>query len=154
MTYEERVQRVRRIATSSIGTVASEVDCTAVKQYLSNAARYLQSIGRDGVHPFFDFANFSDAAKQLEVVRSELSGAIDAIEYPLVRRVIEFYLLHGKLKPETSDLYEPLIDVFERGGYVDMQPGEIVIDGQWALPLAGWMQRFSEISTQKDRHNP
>jgi hypothetical protein len=143
MDFEERLQRIGKLDLHAIGTKANEHDGTEVKTYLVNAVAFLNAKGLQGVHPFFDLANACDAIEELSEVRQRLGNMLDTISYPLVRRVVEFYLLSSVIGGSASSIYDPLINVFERGGVIDMQPGELLIDNRWAIPLSDWMKRYS-----------
>ncbi len=40
-------------------------------------------------------------------------------------------------------MYEPLLEIFEGGGTIDLHHGELIVDNTWASSLRNWIERYS-----------
>ena len=146
MLFEKQLIRILEIEENHLGSNPSDEHCRLVNQFLKLAATTLKKLGSEIQSPHFEprevFGVGISLDQELTAKLREKFG-MSFFAYQVVSR----HLRLAKLSETNddalaySDLYEPLIKVLEDGGLLDLDRGDIVVDGKWTAPVRNFRER-------------
>ncbi len=146
MNSDVRMRELASINWTELGSAKHPVDCVDAKEFLRRAASFLVKEGISGQNPFFNVAEIFNVAFPDELLR-EVNRTVSTEEFPLAKRISAFHVLVGNIDHlDAGEIYSPLMSIFRRGGSIDYHSGELIVDDEWAIPLRGWVERFSSSS--------
>ncbi len=144
MLNESPQQRLQRINWDALATVKDEAHADLARLFLARASEVARQFHVLYKEPF-GAINQVPGVDRL-VPPPDFSSVVPRSQPPLVRLSAGLYwgaaLRAGdgdELAQQIIRVFEPLIQIFEQGGMIDMHRGYLVADGQWSLPLANWM---------------
>lgn len=133
------VRRVSNIEWDKVGKEEKISNMALIKEYLRRAAVLIKTNSLNVRYPFFDATEALGKEQWVDLVK--MCPQLEKINNAFIKRICECYIKWAILVDEKeaiavqfSDLYEPLIMIFERGGTVGVHHGDIVTGGG-ALPL-------------------
>jgi hypothetical protein len=147
MIFEEQLQRIREIDEALLGENACDEHCELVNQFLRSAATLLEELNSEIQSPHFEPREVFVENQRLDrELKTELRSKFEKsfFSYQIVSR----HLRLSRLSETNEDaipyrsLYNPLITILEDGGLLDLDRGDIVIDGKWTSPTRNFRTRF------------
>ncbi|MDC0763045.1 hypothetical protein POF51_20210 [Brevibacillus sp. AG] len=138
--FDEAAKRLNQIDWEKVGSVEEPWNMALVKEYIRRASVLIKTYSLKTPYPFFNAANILGFDMELEL--SEICPSLAKVNNSLITAMCVSYLEWAVLADrgeahasQFSDLYEPIIKLFEKGGKVNRRHGEILAGGQ-AFPLA------------------
>lgn len=146
MAFEKQLARILEIDEARLGDNVADAHCKLVNQFLKAAATMLSDLNSEIQSPHFEprevFSGDETIEKELKAnLRSKFEKSF--FSYQVVCR----HLLLAKLSEcnenaaACRDLYEPLIQVLEDGGLLDLDRTDIVVDQKWTAPVRNFRER-------------
>lgn len=146
MTFEKQIARVLAIDETRFGSNAADVHCKLVNQFLKSVATLLNARDSEIQSPHFEPREVFGAGESLDSdLKAKLRSKFDNSFF--VYQVVCRHLRLTKLSEANEDavahcqLYEPLIEVLEDGGLLDLDRSDIVVDGKWTAPVRNFRKR-------------
>lgn len=151
MYLDNAVSRIDGIKWDDVGTIVSNKDGDLACEFLRRLALFYKNECLSPQPPMF-----SNIAKLLGDTENEVHISMycnpRVIEfvanYQYIKKLFEFYIqlsIYVDKNPKYTEylnVYEPLIRIFERGGFFVLKPQELDIKNVMYIPLNGWYDRF------------
>ncbi|MEU8002760.1 hypothetical protein AB0B66_16520 [Catellatospora sp. NPDC049111] len=119
-----------------------------MQEYLRRSALWARALGCTDHWPFFDIASFVDPSARVDeqtalAVRRRMgAGGARPLDAMIVRYILDFSVLES-WPDGLPDPFEPLLQVYERGGPFDREAGRVyigsavgILEGTWEKYIA------------------
>ena len=146
--FEKQLTRVLEIDENRLGSNVSDEHCKLVNRFLKSAAAMLNEQSSEIQSPHFEPHEVFGVGESLDKeLKAKLRGKFDRSFFTY--QVVSRHLRLAKLV-ETNEnavvycnLYEPLIEILEDGGLLDLERGDMIVDGKWTAPVRNFRNRYS-----------
>ncbi len=146
MAFETQLARIMKIEPERLGSNVTDEHCKLVNRFLASVARLLNEQNSEIQSPHFDPREVFGADESLD---KELKGKLrirfdnSFFVYQIVCRHLRLTRLSESNENAAAhfDLYQPLIEILEDGGTLDLDRGDIVVDGKWTAPVRNFRER-------------
>lgn len=125
------IKRVSNIQWEKVGYIERVSNMALVKEYLRRVALLIKTHSLNVRYPFFDASEAIGKTQHLDLIK--ICPQLGTVTNTFIKRICECYLKWAILVDEKepvavqfSNLYEPLIMIFERGGTVGRHHGDII----------------------------
>ncbi len=153
MYLEQAISRINNIEWDEVGTKISGKCAVLGAEFLQRLANFYDKTSNKPYPPLFcDVATvLGDTGKMdfeqyyNEKTKKFLSKTI--YQY----KIFEYYLKLSRLADENFEaqqylnIYEPLIEILERGGSFKLRKNHLEIEGITSIPLNNWFYRYRNI---------
>ena len=164
MKLEEAINRINKIDWKRVGKVTGKDEMYLGYEYLKRIAKFIdeQNLNRKRLKPLlinvaFEMGYCSDK-KYIDYCSMEVQKAL--IGYSVAAYNLNCYLQLVDYAEEDKELeqylqiYEPLIQLIERGFLYSIREGGFMVYGVGFYPLHGWYERCLNASEKYiDRNN-
>lgn len=140
--FDDAKRKVFEINWSNIGKIDKISNIALAKEYLRRASVLLKQNSLTAKFPFFNASKVVSGDTQIDILK--ICPEFESLEQNMAKFVCQWYLEWAILIEngnsvaiEHKDLYEPLIKLFQRGGYIGLHHGDVAV-GKYTLPLNHW----------------
>lgn len=126
------IKRISAIDWSRIGEIERKSNVQLCKEYLRRTAIFFRTYPGKCVYPFISISN-SITSPQVNIEGIELINEVkNSYQKAIVTSFLELNALideGNQIAIENKDLFEPVIKLYERGGYFYKRSGFVNVDG-------------------------
>lgn len=154
--FNKGVKRLNEIDWGLMGGGGTPSHMALVKEYVRRASLLITTYSLKTPYPFFNAAKAFGLNEEIDIL--EHCPHLKSVNNSFVKGICRAYLEWANLADtgeyaanQFCDLYDPLIKLFERGGTIKRDHGDIIAGG-YALPLsnADYMSKQTPIDTSEE----
>lgn len=150
MYFEQAIARINNIDWDRVGTIVSKKDGDLGIEFLERLADFYSETALKPYPPLVsDIAMLMGAHNEENFEPYYTEKTKKFLNITLYQnKIIEYYLKLAQLAddvPETGKyihVYEPLINIFERGGSYKLRARDLEIENVIFIPLYHWYEKF------------
>lgn len=153
MYLEETISRINNIEWDEVGTKAL-VECAALGvKFLQRLANFYDKTSNEPYPPLFsDVATVLGDTRKMDFEQYYNDKTKEFLGKTIYQyKIFEYYLRLSRLADENFEaqqylnIYEPLIEILERGGSFKLRKNDLEIEGITSIPLNNWFHRYRNV---------
>lgn len=150
MIFESAINRINNINWENVGKNASEIDVRLGCEFLRRLARFYKKTSNKQYPPLFsNIAKFLGDDKEIDFTKYYSDNTKEFLSKTIYQRnIFEYYLQIALFAEEHNearqylDVYEPLIEICERGGSFKLRKRELEIEQIAYISLTDWYNKY------------
>ena len=150
MIFKCAINRINNINWENVGKNASEINVRSGREFLHRLAEFYKKTSNKPYPPLFsNIAEFLGDDKEIDFTKYYNDNTREYLSKSTYQsKIFEYYLQlalfaeeHNEAKQYLS-VYEPLIEICERGGSFILRKNELEIEQIADIPLNNWYNKY------------